>query len=135
MKRIVGWFVAAGLCLGLAGAAEAVPVSAGAARIADVAGESQRALVSEVGYRRSYHGRAHYGRPVYRSRHVYHHRRHYARPVYHRPVYYRPVRYRPLYAAPVYYGGYGYGPRCYIKVRKVYTWQGLVRKRVRVCHH
>jgi hypothetical protein len=129
MKRIVGWFVAAGLCLGLAGVAQAAPVSAGAARMADVATEGSRALVGEVGYRRGYHRRAHYGRPVYRVRPVYH-RRHYVR-----PVYYRPVRYRPIYAAPVYYGGYGYGPRCYIKIRKVYTWQGLVRKRVRVCNY
>jgi hypothetical protein len=133
MKRIVGWIVAAGICLGLTGMATAAPVSAGAARMTEAAADGGRALVAEVGYRRGhhrgYHHRAYHGRPVYRHRVVYHHR-HFAR-----PVYYRPVRHRPVYAAPAYYGGYGYGPRCYIKIRKVYTWQGLVRKPVRICRY
>ncbi|MGL4437847.1 MAG: hypothetical protein ACRCUE_01105 [Bosea sp. (in: a-proteobacteria)] len=123
MKRILGWVMAAGLCLGISNMAQAAPVSAGSARMTDLAAEGSRAMVNEVGYHRRHYGRGHYGRRVY-------HRRHYAR-----PVHYRPVRYRPVYAAPVYYGGYGYGPRCYIKIRKVYTWQGLVRKRVRICNY
>jgi hypothetical protein len=102
MKRILGWFVAAGLCLGFAGGSQAAPVSAGAARMTEMALDGSRSLVSEVGYhRRGYHRRAHYGRPVYHSRPVYH-RRHYARPVYYRPVRYRPIYTAPIYAAPVY---------------------------------
>lgn len=127
MKRILGWFMAAGLCLGFGSMAHAAPVSAGLARMTDIAVDGNRALINEVGYhRRHYHRRVYHGRPVYRHRH-------YARPVYYRPVRYRPVFAPPVYAAPVYYGGYY--PRCYIKIRKVYTWQGLVRKRVRICNY
>jgi hypothetical protein len=45
------------------------------------------------------------------------------------------VRYRPVHAAPVYYGGYDYGPRCYIKVRTVYTLQGIKHKPTRICRY
>ncbi len=132
MKRMMGLFLGLGLGVGLAtGAAtmsQAAPVSAGLARTADVAFDNSRALVTDVGYGRRHHGRGHYGRG------------HYGRGHYGRPIYYnRPVRYRPVYAAPVYGYGYRYpayyGQNCYIKVRKVYTLYGLVRKPVRICNY
>ena len=140
MKRMMGLFLKVGLGFGLAlGAATlslAAPVSAGLARTADAAIDSGRALVTDVGYGRRHYGRGHYGRGHY-GRPV-HARRYYAR-----PVYYRPVRYRQVYSAPVYGYGYGYGygrqayygANCYVKVRKVYTVYGLVRKPVRICNY
>jgi hypothetical protein len=140
MKRMMGLFLGSrfglrlalgfGLALGSVTLSQAAPVSAGLARTADVALDSSRALVTDVGYRRGHYRRAHYGygRPV-------HARRYYGRPVY----YSRPVRYRQVYSAPVYGYGYGYpayyGQSCYIKVRKVYTLYGLVRKPVRICNY
>ncbi len=116
MKRMVSWVIAAGLSLAAATIAQAAPIAAGAARTVGAVTENSRALLSEVGYRHHrYHRRAYYGRPVYRQRY-------YARPVY----------YRPAYAAPAYYG---YGPRCFIKTRTVYTWQGVIYKPVRVCRY
>ena len=134
MKRIVGWFVAAGLCLGFAGISQAAPVTAGSAAMTREAVDGSRTLVTDVGYYRRNHRRG-YNRHVYYARPVYRHRQVYNRPVFYRPAYQRPVQFAPLYASPVYYGGYGYGPRCYIKVRKVYTLQGLRRKHVRVCNY
>mgnify|MGYP007006640446 CR=1 FL=1 len=160
MNRTLGCLMALGLALGLsfglAGQAGAVPVSVASAPMTRQAEGLSSALVAEVGYHRGHHrgySRAFHHRPrgyAYRPR--LHHRPVYRQthyrpvhdrpvryqpvryaPVYHRPVRYIPIQAAPLYAAPVYYGGYGYGPECYIKVRKVYTWSGLVRKRVRVC--
>lgn len=142
MKRMMGLLLKVGLGFGLAlGAAtlsQAAPVSAGLARTADAAIDSSRALVMDVGYGRGHYGRGHRGRGHYGRGHYGHPGRYYAR-----PAYYRPVRYRPVYAAPVYGYGYGhgygrpayYGQNCYIKVRKVYTLYGLVRKPVRICNY
>lgn len=163
MNRIIGCLMALGLSLGLAGQAGAAPVSAASAPMTRQAESLSSALVAEIGYHRRHHrgyGRAYhhgprghaYGRRLH-HRPAYH-RPAYRRPVHYRPVHYRPVRYRPvhyrpvhrpvryapiyaapIYAAPVYYGGYGAGPECYVKVRKVHTWSGIVRKHVRVCQH
>ncbi len=124
MKHIVRMAMAAGLAL--AGAsfgglgASAAPVTTGLQATSEAAAAQASSLVAGVAYHR---GR-HYRRVVYRARPVQ-----YRRAYYPRPIYYRPVRARPIYA-PV---RYGYGPRCVIRWRTVYTWQGVIQKPVRVC--
>jgi hypothetical protein len=52
---------------------------------------------------------------------------------YGRPYYGGPYYGRPVYGYGAYGGGYGYGPRCFVRINRYWDGYGWVREKRRIC--